>query len=564
MPLTLTIPDRADLIDGRTIKAYEQPAIEADTAARWWREAVVYQIYPRSFADGNGDGVGDLLGARARLPYLAHLGIDAVWLSPFYPSPMRDFGYDITDYCDVDPLFGTLDDFDGFLADAHAHGIRVIADFVPNHTSDMHPWFLASRASRDGPQADWYIWADAAPEGGPPNNWRSVTGGPAWSWHEGRGQYALHSFLPFQPDLNLAHPPVRDALHAAMRFWLDRGVDGLRVDMVDFLAKDARLRDEPDPEYSFASAIHHLNRPEIDGVLRGLMDVATPYGDRVIVGEINPGLSIAQSVRYYGTADAPLMHLPFNFGLMGQPFEAKALGAFIRAYEAALPAYAWPNATLGNHDVSRLASRVGEANARVAAMLLLTLRGTPFLYGGDELGLTDVAIPPDRAQDPWEARVSGRGRDPNRTPMPWQADRPHAGFSDAEPWLPVGDANRRRAVDRQQDDPTSLLSLYRDLLALRRANPALRGGDLSMLDPGEGVIAYRRAAPVPVADGMVAPPTPGGDAVLVVLNPGTDPRAVPIPDGYEEIVLATDGDVCAVAGQLVLPPHTGAILRRAS
>ncbi|WP_380164724.1 alpha-amylase family glycosyl hydrolase [Jannaschia sp. R86511] len=476
----------------------EAPLSASGQEGRSWASgAVVYQVYPRSFADSDGDGVGDLDGATSRLPYLADvLSVDAIWLSPVYRSPMRDFGYDITSFTEVDPLFGDLAAFDRFVGRAHDLGLRVIMDFVPNHTSDAHPWFVDSATSRVAEHADWYVWADPAPGRAdppqPPNNWRAVTGGSAWRWVSQREQFVLHSFLPFQPDLDLSHPPAREAIHDAMRFWLDRGVDGLRVDMVDFLAKDPLLRDEPDEHYRFADAEHHLDRQRLPEVLRGFRDVVTEYPDRVLVGEVNPDLSIEETVALHGTAEDPLLDMPFNFGLLRTPFTADALAAHLDAYDRAVPAWAWPNLTLGNHDVSRLASRLGQAGARSAAVLLLTARATTFLYNGDELGLTDVDIPPELVQDPWEARTPGRGRDRNRSPLPWDDSPPAAGFSATAPWLPVGAANSTRTVTRQRQDPDSMLSLYSELLRLRRSHPVLLDGAQRADNPQPDLLRLHR------------------------------------------------------------------------
>ncbi len=518
---------------------------------RWWRSAVFYQIYPRSFQDGDGDGVGDLAGALERLPWLAELGVDAVWLSPFFPSPMRDFGYDVTDHAGVDPLFGTLADFDRFVEGAHALGIRTIIDFVPNHTSDEHPWFASSRKGREGEHADWYVWSDARPGGAPPNNWRSVTGGSAWSWSTEREQYFLHSFLPFQPDLNLAHPPVLAALHGAMRHWLDRGVDGLRVDMIDFLAKDPELRDEPNPDYGFADSVHHLNRHgEIAPILCSLMGVLAEYDDRVLVGEINPESSIAKQVAWHGTRNAPLMDLPFNFGLMREPFEARSIGDYLARYDAAVPAHGWPNLTLGNHDVPRLATRLGEERAALAALLLLTARGTPFLYQGDELGLIDVTIPPDAVQDPWGLREPERGRDPNRTPMPWDSEAVHAGFSDAAPWLPIGHANRTKAPFADgRPTPKALTRWYRELLAVRRQHEALRTGDFALLSFGQDLLAWRRGAE-------------DDASLLIVANLSAEGAFVPLRNlgRHVEIVAEMSQSGAVTADGLRLDPWSGVIL----
>ena len=454
----------------------------------WWKRAVVYQIYPRSFQDSNGDGIGDLLGIIQRLDYLKWLGVDAIWLSPIYPSPMQDFGYDITDYTDVDPRFGCIQDFDALVEKSHALGIRLILDVVPNHTSSEHPWFLASRQSQTNAKRDWYIWRNPQADGGPPNNWRSVTGGSAWSLDEQTGQYYLHSFLPCEPDLNWRSPDVQAAVADALHFWLKRGVDGLRIDMVDFLIKDAAFRDEAQASYTFATAQRHLNQPEVTQTIEAICQVVESYPNRVAIGEINPGSNVARTASYYGKRERLQ---PFNFGLLGTPFEAAALKDYIQAYEAALPANAWPNYTLGNHDTPRLTSRLGQANSRLAALLLLTLRGTPYLYYGDELGLENVVIPSSQIQDVWEMRQPGKGRDPCRTPMPWRSEL-GAGFTQGEAWLPVGKQNKQRSVERQQQDESSLLMLYRRLLAIRKRSPALLSGKLQLLDAPPEVLMYKR------------------------------------------------------------------------
>jgi glycosidase len=515
----------------------------------WWREAVVYQVYPRSFRDGDGDGVGDLAGVLGQLDYLSGtLGIDAVWLSPFYPSPMADFGYDVADYCDVDPLFGDLPGFDRLLAAAHERGLRLIVDLVPNHTSDRHPWFIASRSSRLDPRRDWYVWRDAGPGGRYPNNWQAVFGGPAWEWDEATRQYYLHSFLAAQPDLNWRNPAVREAIFRVMRFWLGRGVDGFRIDVADFVMKDPGLRDDPPP--GSGERPHSRAHPDLHGVFREMRRLLDGYAPpRMAVGEIHEE-DLAVWASYYGAGDE--LHLPFNFSLLHAPWEANAVRRRVEALEAALPAGAWPNYVLGNHDEPRLASRLGEQAARVAAMLLLTLRGTPTLYYGDELGLPQLEVPPERQQDPFGRRVPGRGRDGCRTPMPWER-APHAGFcpDGVEPWLPLGEGAEERSVAAQLGDPRSLLNLYRALLALRRARPALRRGGYRTL-PGmpAGCFAYRRALPA----------EPG---LVVALNFTPDSLEVAaLPPG--SIVAATGMDRAGepVEGSLRLGPHEGVVLER--
>jgi alpha-glucosidase len=464
---------------------------------RWWQAGVVYQVYPRSFQDSTGDGVGDLVGIRSRLDHLVDLGVDALWISPIYPSPMVDFGYDVTDHRDVDPRFGTLADLDALLDAAHERGLQVLLDLVPGHTSDRHPWFVASRSSRADPRRDWYVWRDPAPGGGPPNNWVSEFGGPAWTFDATTGQYYLHLYLVEQPQLNWRNPEVRQAMFDVMRFWLDRGVDGFRVDAIGHLLPDEQLRDNPpDPDATPAMGPsrqllrrYTAHRPEVYDAVREMRTLADSYdGERVLIGEAYGPLE--QVMGYYGE-HGDGFQLPFNLQLIGAPWGARHLAATVEGYEAALPEGGWPNWVLGNHDRSRIASRVGRAQARVAAMLLLTLRGTPTIYQGDELGMTDVAIPPDAVQDPWEKQVPGLGlgRDPVRTPIPWD-DRRNAGFTTAVPWLPIGRDTPSAAS--QAADPTSMLTLHRRLLDLRRREPALAIGDYRTLSVDDAVLVYER------------------------------------------------------------------------
>ncbi|MFW6205824.1 MAG: alpha-amylase family glycosyl hydrolase, partial [Gemmatimonadota bacterium] len=465
----------------------------------WWESAVLYQIYPRSYQDSDGDGVGDLEGVRRRVDYLEWLGVDAVWLSPVFASPHADYGYDISDYRAVDPLFGTDADLAALRDELHDRGMRLLLDLVPNHSSDQHPWFRASASSRDHPKRDWYIWADPAPDGGPPTNWLSVFGGSAWEWHEPTGQYYYHAFLKEQPDLNWRNPEVRAAMLDVMRYWLDWGADGFRVDVMWHLIKDDRLRDNPkDPDYHPATALRSYerldpvfttDRPEVHEVVAGMRRVMDDYGDRLLIGEIY--LPVEKLVRYYGP-DHDEAHLPFNFQLVLLPWERAAIEAAINRYEAALPDGGWPNWVLSNHDNPRVAARWGEPAARAAAVLLLTLRGTPTLYYGDEIGLGDVTIPPDRVRDPQAVRDPGSPtRDVARTPMQWRPG-PGAGFTDGEPWLPLTADHETRNVAVQRDDPGSMLRLHRDLLRLRARHPALVRGRYRPL-PGQGpVLAFLR------------------------------------------------------------------------
>ena len=494
--------------------------------APWWQSGVIYQIYPRSFQDLNGDGMGDLRGIGQRLDYLAGLGIDAIWISPIYPSPMVDFGYDVADYCDIDPRFGTLADFDDLLAQAHARGIKILLDFVPNHTSDRHAWFVESRSSHDNPKRDWYLWRDAAPDGGPPNNWVSDFGGSAWEWDEATGQYYYHAFLKEQPDLNWRSPAVQAAMYDVMRFWFDRGVDGFRIDVLWHLIKAEAFPDNP-PNAAYHPALgdmhrvlqlHSTDQPEVHAIAAEMRAIADSYGsagrgERVLIGEIY--LPVDRLMHYYGR-ERPEMHLPFNFQLIEAVWEARALAALIATYEAALPPGGWPNWVLGNHDRPRVATRLGQAQARVAAMLLLTLRGAPTLYYGDELGLSDVPIPPEQLHDPRGLREPGLGlgRDPVRTPMPWDGSA-HAGFSTAQSWLPLNADWPTRNVARMMPEPASILRLYHQLLALRRDHPALAVGAFALLESDGDVLAYERRE--------------GAQRLIIALNLGGQPQRLALP-----------------------------------
>jgi alpha-glucosidase len=510
----------------------------------WWQRAVIYQIYPRSFCDSNGDGIGDLAGIIERLDYLSEtLGVDALWLSPFYPSPMADFGYDIANYKDIDPIFGDLATFDELVTQVHRRGMYLIVDWVPNHTSDQHPWFQASRSSRTDPQRGWYIWADAKPDGSPPNNWLSVFGGSAWTWDHATGQYYLHTFLPQQPDLNWRNPVVRVAMYDTVRFWLDRGVDGLRVDAAQHLMKDPALRDNPPSptpdtllykafgEYGSQIHLYDTAHPDVHVVYRELRRVLDAYSTerpRMATAEIHI-FDLPEWVQYYGL-NLDELHLPFNFGLLRAPWTARAVRAVADALEAVLPAGAWPNYVLGNHDEPRIASRIGPAHARVAMMLLLTLRGTPTLYYADELGMQDVPIPPEQVQDPWGKRVQGLGlgRDPERTPMQWNAD-PHAGFCppDVQPWLPVGTDWRQVNVAVERADPRSMLTMTRRLLALRREREALAVGAYRPLDEvPEACFVYERQS--------------DSQRLLVALNFSSEPQVLHLSEpAHGSVVLST-------------------------
>ncbi|UYY56869.1 alpha-amylase family glycosyl hydrolase [Sphingomonas sp. S2-65] len=517
----------------------------------WWQSGVIYQIYPRSFQDSNGDGIGDLPGIEARLDALVELGVDAVWISPIFPSPMADFGYDVADYTGIDPRFGTIEDFDALLEAAHDRGLKLLLDFVPNHSSDQHPWFLESRSSRDNPRRDWYIWRDANPDGSPPNNWISDFGGSAWEWDETTGQYYLHAFLKEQPDLNWRNPEVQAAMLDAMRFWFDRGVDGFRIDVLWHMVKHADFPDNPaNPDYAPGMGemfsvlqLHSTDQEEVHGIAERMRSLADVYPERVLIGEIY--LPLDRLMRYYGT-QAPGVHLPFNFQLIDAPWDAPHLARIIAEYEAALPAAAWPNWVLGNHDRPRAATRFGPEQARVAAMLLLTLRGTPTLYYGDEIGMADGTIPADQTQDPRELREPGigLGRDPVRTPMAWD-DSPNAGFTTGTAWLPLHADWQTRNVAAQRSEAGSMWQLHHDLLALRRQHPALAVGDWHPVDAGGDLLAYERRH--------------GDQRLLIVLNLGDQPQGFSIPEWAEGFtpLLSTRGGTPDPA---LLLPNEGLIL----
>jgi alpha-glucosidase len=522
----------------------------------WWRDGVFYQIYPRSFQDSNDDGVGDIRGVIDRLPYLLALGIDAIWLSPIFPSPMADFGYDIADYSGIDPLFGAMADFEALVAAAHDSGLKLILDLVPNHTSDQHPWFIESRSSRDNPKRNWYIWHEPSADGGPPNNWLSEFGGSAWEYDAATRQYYYHAFLAKQPDLNWRNPEVRQAIHDVMRFWLRKGVDGFRVDVIWHLIKDADFRDNP-PNPDFREGLppserllplHTADQAEVHDAIAGMRRVVDEFPSRVLIGEIY--LPPERLASYYGR-DLGGAHLPFNFALLSAPWNARALEKIIHDYEAVLPAQAWPNWVLGNHDRPRVASRVGKQQARIAAMLLLTLRGTPTLYYGDEIGMHQVAIAPDQVRDPFEKNVPGIGvgRDGCRTPMQWDATQ-YAGFSRSTPWLPLPDDFRHENVVNLEADARSILNLYKALIGLRRKLPQLIGGVYVPIAAQGELLLYRRQS----NDG----------SALIALNLGDEPVSIASEAAglSGEILLSTflDRQGEKVRGALDLRGNEGVII----
>jgi alpha-glucosidase len=513
----MAVPQEPPAVTFVRLRVFEE---RATPMQNWWKRGVIYQIYPRSLQDTDSDGIGDLRGIRTRLGYLADLGVDAIWLSPVYPSPMKDFGYDVSNYTDVHPMFGTLAELDRLIEDVKSRGLKLILDFVPNHTSNAHPWFVESRSSRNNPHRDWYLWRDPAPGGGPPNNWLSQFGGSAWELDERTGQYYYHAFLKEQPDLNWRNPQVVAAMHEVLRFWLRRGVDGFRVDVLWHLIKDDQFRDNPpNPAWRGIGPPHHsqvplytTDRPEIHDIVSGLRAVANEFDHRVLIGEIY--LPLERLVAYYGT-ELNGVHLPFNFQLLQSSWHARDIAKLIDQYEGLLPGEGWPTWVLGNHDNPRVATRVGIDQARVAAMLLLTLRGTPTMYYGDELGMQDVRIPRERVQDPFEKNVPGIGvgRDPCRTPMQWDASA-NAGFSIVEPWLPVADNYTEINVESESDDPASMLSLYRKLLQLRRKHAALSLGGYQPVATTGDLLAYIRKD--------------GNERFLVALNLGGEPHSLSV------------------------------------
>jgi alpha-glucosidase len=530
----------------------ELDRVFAGGSAAWWQSGVIYQIYPRSFQDSNGDGIGDLNGIIFRLDHLVELGVDAVWLSPIFNSPMADFGYDVADYCGIDPMFGTMEDFDRLLAAAHDKGLKLILDFVPNHTSDRHTWFVESRSSTSSAKRDWYIWRDPKSGGRPPNNWTSEFGGSAWTFDEASGQYYYHAYLPQQPDLNWRNQDVRAAMLDVLRFWLARGVDGFRVDAIHHLFEDAELRDNPvNPEWVEGMSparslirLHTMDQPEVHDAIKEMRGVADEYDQRLLIGEAY--LPIDRLMAYYGV-NLTGFHLPFNFHLISTPWEPAAVARLVEVYEAALPPGGWPNWVLGNHDRSRVATRLGSEQARVAAMLLLTLRGTPTIYQGEELGMRDVRLALQDIRDPWEKNVPGLGlgRDPARTPIPWLSVT-HGGFSNAIPWLPV-DVSGTADRGRQRDDAASMLSLYRALLHLRRNEPALAIGSYSAVASSEAILVYHRKY--------------DGKTFQIALNMSDRWQTLPPEAGDGRIVMSTLMDRLKNNNGRVLAPNEATIHR---
>lgn len=534
----------------------------------WWRGAVIYQVYPRSFQDSTGDGIGDLKGITARLDHIASLGVDAIWVSPFFKSPMADMGYDVSDYRDVDPMFGTLGDFDAMLARAHELGIKIIIDQVISHTSDQHAWFKESRSSRDNPKADWFVWANAKPDGTAPNNWLSIFGGPAWEWDGTRMQYYMHSFLTSQPDVNFHSAEIRDELIDAMRFWLDRGVDGFRLDACNHYFHDAQLRDNPPskrmvahdiPEtnpYGFQEHVYDKTQPENLAFLRRVRALLQEYPGTIAVGEVGDGDRSPATVGSY-TSGGDTLHFCYTFDLFGSEFSAKVFRSTVEKFEAAAKD-GWVCWALSNHDVMRHVSRFAQPGddlnrlARLSLAILIGLRGTICIYQGEELALPEAEIAFEDLRDPYGIRFwpSFKGRDGCRTPIPWSAKSDRAGFSTAKPWLPIPQEHRERAADVQEADPRAVLAFYRQALAFRRNSAALQRGVIEFLDVPEPILAFTRRC--------------DGEALLCIYNLSRETRDWPLPAAFAATLI----DPVSAPGITVnrktirLPAQSWAFLRR--
>lgn len=506
--------------------------------ADWWRGGVIYQVYPRSFQDANGDGIGDLLGIVERMPYIASLGVDAIWISPFFTSPMKDFGYDVSDYCDVDPMFGTLADFDALVETAHKFGVRVIIDLVLSHTSDQHPWFGESRQSRDNPRADWYVWADPKPDGTAPNNWLSIFGGPAWQWDGRREQYYLHNFLASQPDLNFHNPQVQDALLEVTRYWLDRGVDGFRLDTINFYFADKDLRDNPalPPDernatiapsvnpYNHQKHLYSKNQPENLGFLERFRALLDEYPGSACVGEVGDAQFGLELLGEYTSGKRAHMCYAFEFLSATKPTAARFAEVFER-FDRVAPE-GWACWAFSNHDVKRHSSRwdLSPAALRLMSTLIFCLRGSVCLYQGEELGLPEADVAFEDLQDPYgvEFWPKFKGRDGCRTPMVWQTQSEHGGFSSGRPWLPVSSDHYQLSVDNQEADPGALLHHYRLAIAFRRAHAALQSGTSSPLSADGDVLHFTRTA--------------GDETLFCAFNLSDTPSSLSLPTGNWRVV----------------------------
>jgi alpha-glucosidase len=533
----------------------------ANDTAPWWREAIIYQVYPRSYLDTNGDGVGDLPGITAKLDYIASLGVDIVWLSPFFKSPMKDFGYDISDYCDVDPLFGSLDDFDRLIARAHSLKLKIMIDQVMSHTSDAHPWFVESRASRDNPKSDWYVWADPRPDGNPPNNWLSVFGGSAWQWDTRRRQYYLHNFLTSQPDLNFHNPQVQQAQLAALRFWLERGVDGVRMDACNFHFHDRQLRSNPPATkadnmmatsvnpYGMQAHLYDKTQPENLDFLRRIRALLDEYG-AISIGEVGADDALAVMADYTSSGDK--LHMAYSFNLLTPDFSAAHIRTQVEDFEARVQG-GWASWPVGNHDSVRVMTRWGDSHtapalAKLVLAMQLSLKGTPCLYQGDELALVEADVPYELLQDPYGIAFwpEFKGRDGCRTPMPWTPS-PDAGFTSGTPWLPVAAPHIAAAVSIQEQDPDSPLNFARRFIAWRRRQPQLTRGDIAFFDAPEPVLALRRS---------LRPDRDGAPDILAAFNLSNQAASFEWPDAAD----AEDIDGHGLPGsrkgvQVELPPY---------
>ncbi len=541
--------------DGLDLKEARLPTPDQ---ADWWKHAVFYQIYPRSFLDSNGDGIGDLAGIEARLDYIAGLGVDAIWLSPVFTSPMKDFGYDVSDYRGIDPIFGTLADFDALLAGAHARGLKLIVDQVWSHTSDKHAWFIESASSADNEKADWYVWADAKPDGTAPNNWMAVFGGPSWTWHPRRRQYYLHNFLVEQPDLNFWNPAVQDAILDTAKFWLDRGVDGFRLDVINFLFHDRALTDNPPAGLArppgqateFQRHIHDRSQPQTLAFIARMRALLDSYGDRMTIGEVGDADMLGRQIEY--TATPERLHTAYSFFLLTARDPTPAL--FADAMTAWAGVAGWPSWSLSNHDFVRFPTRMAHSGdprqVKGLLALLLALRGTPFLYQGDELGLPHAEVPFERLRDPFAIAIytGESGRDGARTPMPWTSDAPNGGFSSAaETWLPVDPRHLPLAVAEQEGDAHSMLNFTRTVLALRKRSPALQAGAVRLLDAGPGVLAFERSL--------------GGERVLCAFELAGQPGQLHHPEMANSEAFALIGGAGGAETGIELAPFSFAWVR---
>ncbi|MBO9505084.1 DUF3459 domain-containing protein [Qipengyuania flava] len=539
--------NRADPIETATATATTRP---------WWKGATIYQIYPRSFQDSNGDGIGDLPGITQRLPHVASLGVDAIWISPFFKSPMKDFGYDVADYCDVDPIFGTLADFDALIARSHELGLKVLIDQVYSHTSDEHPWFAESRMGRSNPKQDWYVWADAKPDGSPPSNWQSVFGGPAWTWDARRGQYYLHNFLSSQPQLNLHNPAVQDAVLDVMRFWLERGVDGFRIDALNFAMHDPQLRDNPPAPatdkprtrpFDFQLKKHNMSHPDIPGFIERIRALTDRFDGIFTVAEVG-GDEAEVEMKAFTEGET---HLNSAYGFNFLYADQLTPGAICAAL-AEWPdqdGLGWPSWAFENHDAPRAVSRWWDAAqrdraARMKITLLACLRGNIILYYGEELGLTQVDIPFDQLHDPeaianWPLTLS---RDGARTPMPWETGAPHCGFTSGVPWLPLGEENVTRTVETQYGDRGSLLHHTREMIAMRKAHPALNHGAVTQCEARGDLLVLERQAE--------------GETVRLFVNLGETTCTLDGDETAGEIIAAVNG-----ATPDELPSHAALVVK---